>query len=310
MKRRELRATSAEIAISLLMFTGQIEGMALHYDTPIPPPKGPQRTLILHNRGVEQLHTAKTLFSKACDQLGCPRHHRLDSPHAPWWVYKPTRPGRDTRCTNGRGRHGDVEALARQALNSAVCAFNLLEDLPESDDAHRLIHEIGMFVSRHFGCWIELRNGLWRWPCPVIMAHLRFGQSVGFTAARICSICRENIMSDRCPHMPMHTYEVTVQDPSNCPCGSKNCGHELGSVIAVEPISLVEEVDILEEISWVARPRDPLARIQAVSYTAEHMALLMRTEIPSEISTIECLHCRQACTGLWDFQTLGKLLGL
>jgi hypothetical protein len=94
MKRRELRATSAEIAISLLMFTGQIEGMALHYDTPIPPPKGPQRTLILHNRGVEQLHTAKTLFSKAYDQLGCPRHHRLDSPHAPWWVYKPTRPGR------------------------------------------------------------------------------------------------------------------------------------------------------------------------------------------------------------------------
>jgi hypothetical protein len=110
--------------------------------------------------------------------------------------------------------------------------------------------------------------------------------------------------------MPMHTYEVTVQDPSNCPCGSKNCGHKLGTVIAVEPISLVEEVDILEEISWVARPRDPLARIQAVSYTAEQMALLMRTEIPSEISTIECLHCRQACTGLWDFQTLGKLLGL
>jgi hypothetical protein len=125
MKRRELRATSAEIAISLLMFTGQIEGRALHYDTPIPPAKGPQRTLILHNRGVEQLHTAKTLYSKACDQLGCPRHHRLDSPHAPWWVYKPTRPGRDTRCTNGRGQHGDTEALARQALNSAVRAFQL-----------------------------------------------------------------------------------------------------------------------------------------------------------------------------------------
>lgn len=34
MKRREFRATSAEIAISLLMFTGQIEGMALHYDAP------------------------------------------------------------------------------------------------------------------------------------------------------------------------------------------------------------------------------------------------------------------------------------
>jgi hypothetical protein len=309
MKRGDIRATSAEIAISLLMFTGQIEGMALHYDTSIPPPKGPRRTLILLNRGIEQLHTAKRLYSKACDQLGCPWHHHHDSPYAPWWIYKPTRPGRDTRCANGQGQHGNAESLAREALNSAVRAFNLLEDLPESEDAHRLIHEIGMFVSRHFGCKIELRDGLWRWSCPVIMAHLRFGQSAGFTAARICSICRENIMSDRCPHMPMHSYKVTVQDPSKCPCRSKNCGHAPGTVIEVEPTSLVEEVDSFEEISWVARPRDPLARIQAVSYTPEQMAVFMGTEIPSDISTIECLHCRQACTGLWDFRTLGKLLG-
>jgi len=37
-------------------------------------------------------------------------------------------------------------------------------------------------------------------------------------------------------------------------------------------------------------------------------ASLMRAKIPADIRTIECFHCRQACTGLWDFETFGKLL--
>jgi hypothetical protein len=166
-----------------------------------------------------------------------------------------------------------------------------------------------MFVSRHVGCKIELQDGLWRWQCPVVISHLRLGQSVGFTAPRICSICRENVMSEQCPHMPNQTYSVTVEDPQHCPCGSTDCSiHQAGTTIEVYPTSLVEEVDNLSEISWVARPRDPLARIRSISYTPEQMGLLMRADIPNHMSTIECLHCRQACTGLWGFDTLGKLL--
>jgi hypothetical protein len=67
-------------------------------------------------------------------------------------------------------------------------------------------------------------------------------------------------------------------------------------------------VDAIEEISWVPRPRDPLARIEAISYTPEQMATLMHADIPSGIRIIECFHCRQACTGLWECEVLGKLL--
>jgi hypothetical protein len=309
MRKSPLRLTSAEIAVSLLIFTGRIEGMALHFDTPIPPPAGPRRSKILHDCGIEQLKLAKRSYSMACDQLGCPTPHRFDSPHAPWWVYRPTVVGDGSRCPNERIRRRDAEDLGQEALASAVRAFNLLEDLPEADDAHRLIHETGMFVSRHFGCKINLQDGLWRWHCPVIIAHLRLGQSLGFTAPRICSICRQGIMSDRCPHLPNQTYEVEVSDPTRCPCGTNNCRrHEMGAILNVYPTSLVEEADSIEEISWVPRPRDPLARIRAISYTPERMSNMMRTDIPSSVRTIECWHCRQTCTGLWDGEVLGKLL--
>lgn len=309
MKHCPLRLTSAEIAVSLLMFTGRIEGCALHYNAPIPPRSGARRLQMLHSQGTQQLNLAKRAYSKALDRVGCLKVHGPDSPHAPWWVFPPTIVGDRAHCPYGKAQLEDAERFGKAALASAVRAFNLLEDLPEADDAHLLIHEIGTFVSRHFGCKIHLRDGLWRWQCPVIVAHLRLGQSVGFTAPRTCSICRQNIMSDQCSHLPGQLYEVQVTDPSRCPCGSSNCGsHPTGATLKACPTSLVEEVDTIDEISWVPRPRDPLARITAISYTPEQMAILMRADIPNTIRTIECFHCRQACTGLWGCEVLGKLL--
>jgi hypothetical protein len=82
MNRPVLHLTSSEIAISLLMFTGQIEGRLLHFG-PILPPAGSRRSLILHDSGAEELRSAKSLCSKARDRLGCPLEHHLDSrtPH-------------------------------------------------------------------------------------------------------------------------------------------------------------------------------------------------------------------------------------
>lgn len=308
MNRRILHLTSSEIAISLLMFTGRIEGMLLHFG-PILPPAGSRRSLALQALGAKELRSAKSLYSKAQDRLGCPIKHHLDSPHAPWWFYPPITTSSAISCPYAGRRGGKAGQLAREALSSAVRAFNLLEDFPEADDAHRLIHEVGMFVSHHFGCEIVLRDGLWRWSCPVTLSHLRFGQSAGFTAKRICSICREGIMSERCPHMLNQIYKVTVEDAARCPCGSENCTeHQVGDVIEVFPTIIIDEGD-LEEASWVARPRDPLARIRSISYTAEQISSLMGgAEVPPDMHVIQCFHCRQVCTGLWDFETLGKLL--
>lgn len=308
MNRRVLHLTSSEIAISLLMFTGRIKGMVLHHG-PIPPPAGSNRTFILHAAGVEELRYTKRLYSEARDRLGCPIEHSLDSPHAPWWIYPPITTSSAIRCPYTNRQDREAERVARDALSGAVRAFNLLEDLPEADDAHRLIHELGMFVSRHFGCRIMLQDGFWDWRCPSTIAHLRFGQSAGFTAKRICSICRAGIMTDRCPHMPNQLYKVTVENADHCPCGSDSCtDHQAGTVIEVSPTAIITEAE-MEEVSWVSRPRDPLARIEAIAYTSDQISSLMGgAKIPRQVRELECFHCRQACTGLWDFETLGRLL--
>jgi hypothetical protein len=150
------------------MFTGRIEGMLLHFG-PVPPPAGSRRSQILQATGTEELQSAKSLYSTAQNRLGCPIEHRLDSPHAPWWFYPAITTSSAFRCPYADGRDGEAERLARDALSKAVRAFNLPEDLAEADDAHRLIHGVGMFVSRHFGREIVLPKGLWRWSCSVII---------------------------------------------------------------------------------------------------------------------------------------------
>lgn len=306
MNRRILHLTSSEIALSLLMFTGGIKGIVLHWGT-IFPASGTERSLALYSSGTTELLVAKKLYSNAQDRLKCPIQHRFDSPHAPWWVYLPVTTSSAGRCTAVGRSNPEAEQLARDALASAVRAFNLLEDFPEADDAHRMIHGIGMFVSRHFGCEIRLKDEVWHWSCPTIIAHLRFGKSAGFTAKRICSICGEGL--DQCPHMPGQTYKVAVGDIAYCPCGSQNCTrHQKGSIIEVSPHGIINEAN-LEEVSWVARPRDPLARIQAIEYTTEQISSLMGgARIPPDVQAVECFHCRQSCTGLWKFETLGVLL--
>src|SRR5215831_19510558 len=115
MKHRPLHLTSAEIAMSLLMFTGRIAGMALHFNTTIPPRSGPRRMQMLHSRGIEELKRAKYLYSKTLDRVGCPEVDGLDSPHAPWWVYPPTIIGDGGHCPYGR-MNRDAESLGRDAL--------------------------------------------------------------------------------------------------------------------------------------------------------------------------------------------------
>jgi hypothetical protein len=292
------------------MFNGRTAGRALTFG-PVWPASGNQRLLALMEAGTAELRSAKLLYSRAREQVRCPLHHGLDSPRAPWWFYPQVTNSGASHCRYLGPKRTEAEEVAREALASAVRAFNLLEDFPEADDAHRLVHELGMFVSRHFGCEIAFEDGFWRWSCPVVIAHLRLGQSVGFTAKRLCSICREGILSQQCPHMPNETYRVTVENADYCPCGIEHCAeHQPGAVIDVAPTAIIDEAD-LEEISWVRRPRDPLARIHSISYTTQQILGLMGApEIPSNANALECFHCRQHCTGLWGHETLSKLLNV
>src|SRR6266852_2944226 len=107
MNRRVLHLTSSEIAISLLMFTGRIEGMLLHFG-PIPPPAGSQRSLILQASGAVELRSAKRLYRSAQDCPGCPIEHHLDSPYAAWWFYPAITTSSAVRCPYAGGRNGEA----------------------------------------------------------------------------------------------------------------------------------------------------------------------------------------------------------
>jgi hypothetical protein len=62
-------------------------------------------------------------------------------------------------------------------------------------------------------------------------------------------------------------------------------------------------------VSVVSRPRDPLARISKVSFSQNRMrSMIGGREIPGEIHEMECYHCRQSCTGLWDSEVVHSLL--
>ena len=297
------KLTSAEIAVSVLLFTGRVEGRVLNYGV-LPPAAGPGRLALLREAGREELVQAKRLYSRSRDAEGCFSGHPLQSPRAPWWFYPPFTATWPTCRPKSRAEQD--ESLGRAALNRAVNALNLLEDLDEEEDAHRLVHEIGAFVSWHFGCRINFSDGHWRWHCPATFSHLRMGYSVGFTAVRYCSICNEDM--SRCEHMPNRLYTVRVADVGQCPCGeSPNCRHNEGDVLELRPHAVVKDAD-LHEVSLVARPRDPLARISAVSFDNQKMTTLAGREIPSGTIESECLHCRQSCTGMWREDAFVSLL--
>ena len=288
--------TSAEVAIALLFGGTHVSGYVIHWGI-LPPGSGSGRRAMLHQRGIRELEAAKALFSRARTESGCRQAHALESPRAPWWRYAPVARAFSLQRLCDGGQRG--EDAARAALHHAVRALNLLEDLDEALDAHRVIHEIGAFISWHYKCRITLNDGRWAWQCPVILSHIRMGLSAGFTAQRICSICEGDI--SECPHLPNQQYRVAVTDADNCPCGNDGCeDHQAGETIEAYPSALIRRAD-LHETSLVARPRDPLARISKIEFSDEQLRAMLRvSEIPANVDSLECLHCRQACTGLWD----------
>ena len=210
-----------------------IKGVAIHTGVPLPPERGLGREQALEVEGRRLLRLAL----------------------------------KDYGTLVRKGVQRDSERLARRALDLAVDAYNCLEDTIDAEWCHQWIHTIGTLVAENFGCAHELAEGVWFTRCPIVLVHLRVGFSVGFTATRVCSICGFDIME--CAHVMGRDYPVDGGEDANgnCRvCATRQCRkHREGITYAVRAHPLVVTVDELREISLVPRPRDPLARIQAVS---------------------------------------------
>ncbi|UOZ10198.1 hypothetical protein [Amycolatopsis sp. WQ 127309] len=192
-----------------------------------------------------------------------------------------------------------AEQLARQALEVSVNAVNLLEDDSLCRVAHDLLHEIGAYVGGMFGCQLEAdEEGAYWDKCTVSLAHRRFGFSVGMSHDVLCSICHEDI--DECEHLLGRTYTVIAAKnaENKCTaCGSTECLHEPGSAVATYAQPVLSE-PTLREVTITPRPRDPLARLEAVEIATD--LLIEKLGRNPKGKVLQCMKCLEPCSGFTE----------
>jgi len=188
----------------------------------------------------------------------------------------------------------------------AVDAFDHLEDTPLASEAHAWAHTIGEMVAGLFGCKAQRENDRWFDVCRLSLMHLRVGMSPGSAARRLCSLCNRDLTT--CDHVPGATYAIAAArraDGSCNICGSaEGCTHTPGATYPVAVHGIVREADRLDEISTVARPRDPLARVNAVEIPADVIAAIPNHDAAN--ASLHCESCVAPCTG---FTSVEEALG-
>lgn len=201
----------------------------------------------------------------------------------------------------------ELEQQARAALDAAVNAFDHLEDTDMAAAAHAQAHAMGELVAGLFGCRAEREGDRWFDVCRLSLMHLRVGQSPGFVARRHCSVCDGDLAD--CQHQPNTTYAKIADrrpDGSCTICDDTDCvTHVAGTAYSVLAHAVIRHVDRLDEVSLVARPRDPLARLTAVEIPAREVAAMPGHDEPNAI--LHCERCTSPCTG---FTSVEEALGL
>lgn len=261
--------------------TTQISGLVIRTGVPLPPAAGPHRTAMLLRDGHAALAAARQIFGTALIELqSLPVDVLRLAPFNAWqrWPASPfttaayPRVGvawlqaRDALRRVPTAEAAVVEAARGgldQALHAVVDAYNFLEDQPVEATVHALAHAIGELRSGLFGCPLRVEQHRLVQACPLTLLHIRRGMSMGFTARRLCSICRDDL--DECEHLLGETYDIRVRrvEGTCTACGSQNCAHQPGQSVQTSPYPVITDID-LHEVSLVSRPRDPLARIREI----------------------------------------------
>lgn len=297
-------------------------GLASLTGVPIPPRSGPARRTVMLETGMSFLHHSQRQYGRVLTELPqrvavlLPPWQSLTTQASTGGVFGPSlgqssslqqrsamweQAQAKLRSLVNDSAYSQLEQRSRAALDASVAAFNFLEDEDFADTAHEHAHTVGEFVGRLFGCRAEYRDGRFWDVCPLSLMHLRIGLSPGFTAQRICSICWEDLSDpDACPHLPgvAVSVEVAERDGYCSACsGTWPCAQHLpGTQVDVVPHSVIWQADV-QEISWVARPREPRARITQVEISRDRLQAQFG-RIPSPVEPLNCHRCQQACTGL------------
>ncbi|WP_307109950.1 hypothetical protein [Streptomyces demainii] len=198
----------------------------------------------------------------------------------------------------------DLETGARNALASAVDAYNFLEDTDLRELAHNHAHHVAALVGGLFGCDIEYSDNTYWDVCPLSLMHYRWGMSAGFTSTRCCSLCGQDI--DACEHLLDTRYPVTVRrvDEGTCnACGYHSCSHIGGETVMVYPRPILSEGQ-LHEVSLVSRPRDPLARF--AKFEIDPQMLIQGLGQHPAGRDLRCYRCLHPCGGFTTLPNRAK----
>ncbi|MCF3171344.1 hypothetical protein IPZ64_31320 [Streptomyces violaceoruber] len=191
-----------------------------------------------------------------------------------------------------------ASAAIKAALLSAARAFWWAEDSEMEEQQHRLMHEIGKWKHKALGCALSFSEGNYSQRCPVAIAHKRMGISIGFTATRFCSICREDVSSDRCLHFRDRSYWVRGGADATGPCrvcSEKECKHRHDTLYRARVVYVVDERSGMQghEVSIVRKPAYPDSRFVEMPIEIDDLAGAFGPNfLPGvRVSCDQCLSC-------------------
>lgn len=242
---------------------------------PIPPSGGPLRDRYLEHHGRAALDVSSEEYAETLTLLGKLAGRIPTLPEAL------VEQDEDVRRSIQREKRGEwimfsakvdqatldaIEPHISKAVASAMEALNYLEDHELMEDAHSAIHRAAFLKRGLFGCPIVLRDDDEYWSeCPINLSHLRLGISAGLLSEFECSICGELV--EDCDHKMNEFYPMVTGrgNDGKCNfCNTEQCEHPNGEPFQMQAYASARNIKATE-VSLVARPRYPLARIYGES---------------------------------------------
>jgi hypothetical protein len=205
-----------------------------------------------------------------------------------------------------------IEPHIKKSVSAAMDALNYLEDHPLREDAHAAIHRAAFVKRGLFGCPITYGEDEDYWTdCPINISHLRMGVSAGLVSDFECSICGKLV--EDCDHeMGEYYSKVAGRDArGKCSiCNETECDHPEGEMIMVAAWANARNVKA-NEVSMVARPRYPLARMVEKSYDLGSVGEDPRVRNAAKQGALNCDGDLGPCMGFnemtdWDVKSVSS----
>lgn len=195
-----------------------------------------------------------------------------------------------------------AEGEARKALSAYASALNWAEDTDLEAAVHEEMDSAATWVRQTFGCTIAREEAEYFQRCPVALAHTRVGLSAGGYARKRCSLCGDDL--SECLHLPGVAYLVPggSEDLGWCRVclREQGCNHASDQMYQAVLVSTIVEMT-LEEVSIVAKPAEPDARISSVSISVGELQQALGDRFIAGMD-VSCDRCLSACSGLYRIQ--------